>query len=339
MNEPAPDSRKLASGLPDPSWKAAFAELSLRSRVQWNASLQRLNTWRIGGQARCLVDVAEPEDLAKLLPFIAEYQVPWTLLGKGSNLLIPDETWPGIVIHLSGSFKHWVPSVEARTVQAGAALADVTFSQRCVELGWGGMEFLVGVPGTIGGAVAMNAGAHGGEVSDFLSQARWFDMRGQEHVASSEQAGFRYRHSHLNGRNGVVVTSATFELRESEPAQVRERLSQCLRFREDKQPRQPSCGSVFKNPPGDHAARLIEHSGLKGFCVGDAQVSLKHTNFIVNLGSARSADLEAVIREVQRRVFEQHGVSLEPEVQWLQPLPSETLPLLDEPETMSPKWV
>ncbi len=316
----------LAEAPDQAMWKEALEQLGLTSRLRWEAPLQRLNTWRIGGPATCLVDVATTDDLSRLLPFIAEHRIPWTLLGKGSNLLIPEDGWPGIVVHLAGDFKSLTLEPETRTVFAGAALADVTFAQRCQEPGWGGMEFLVGIPGTIGGAVAMNAGAHGGEVADFLQEAHWFDLSGRIHRTSSASAGFRYRHSHLNGREGIVVTGASFQLQESDAESVRRQLEHCLQFREERQPRQPSCGSVFKNPPGDYAARLIEASGLKGVCEGEAQVSEKHANFIINRGAAHATAVEALIAQVQEQVQAQQGVWLETEVQWLQPLPFETTP-------------
>jgi len=309
-----------------PGWRGALAELRLSSRLRWNESLKRLNTWRIGGVADCVVDVQTQDDLVRLLPFIREHRVPWAVIGKGSNLLVPDAGWRGIVLHLGKGFKDWKPLEAPRTVRVGAALADVTFAQRCIEPGWGGMEFLVGVPGTLGGAVAMNAGAHGGEVVDFLREVCWLDMDGVTHQAPVEAIEFRYRFSTLNARNGVVVTHATFELHESASAEVREQVEACLRFREEKQPRnQPNCGSVFKNPEGDHAARLIEASGLKGTVRGGMQISPLHANFIVNLGAGTAADALALMEQAQEQVFRDHGIRLEPEVQHLKALPFETL--------------
>ena len=313
-----------------PEWRTALAALRLHSRVRWDESLKRLNTWRIGGVADCVVDVQSLDDLAQLLPFIQKQRVPWTVIGKGSNLLVPDEGWRGLVLHLGKGFKDWVPLEAPQTVRVGAALADVTFAQRCIEPGWGGMEFLVGVPGTIGGAVAMNAGAHGGEIVDFLREVCWLDMGGNLRHAPAEAIEFHYRFSGLNACNGVLVTHATFELRESQPPEVRKQVDACLRFREEKQPRnQPNCGSVFKNPENDHAARLIEASGLKGAVRGGMQISSLHANFIVNRGEGTAADALALIEQAQERVFQDHGIRLEPEVQHLKPLPFETLvPLL-----------
>jgi len=304
-----------------------------------------------------LIDVVNVADLSFLLPFISKNRIPWFILGKGSNLLIPDTFWPGIILHLSGEFKSWEPlennnpSCNHNGVSAGAALADVTFAQRCVTQGWSGMEFLIGIPGTIGGAVAMNAGAHGGETAEFLVQAEWMDMAGNLHTSAREELEFRYRFSELNGNSGKIITRAVFQLQQTDPESVEKKLHECQQFRMAKQPyNQPSCGSVFKNPPGDFAARLIEDSGLKAKMCGAAQISpihaknppgdfaarliedsgLKakmcgaaqispiHANFIVNLGNATSADILALIDTVRETVFSKHSIYLEPEVQILQ---------------------
>ena len=148
-----------------PEWLEDLGKISLDSRLRRKESLKRFNTWRIGGVAECLIDVVNVQDLRLLLPFIRKNRIPWFIIGKGSNMLVPDKNWPGIILHLSGDFKSWEPievnyNSGEKKVSAGAALADVTFAQKCVPQGWGGMEFLIGIPGTIGGAIAMNAGAH-----------------------------------------------------------------------------------------------------------------------------------------------------------------------------------
>ncbi len=307
-----------------PEWLEALQKTPLTSRLRRKESLKRFNTWRIGGNAECLVDVVNVADLSLLLPFIRKHRIPWFILGKGSNLLIPDTYWPGIILHLSGEFRGWEPlegnsASEKNEVVAGAALADVTFAQRCVTRGWGGMEFLIGIPGTIGGAVAMNAGAHGGETAEFLKEAEWMDMEGNLHNSSRESLEFCYRYSELMGNYGRIITRAVFQLRESDPETVEKNLLECQQFRMEKQPyNQPSCGSVFKNPPGDYAARLIEASGLKGKILGGAQISPKHANFIVNNGSASSADILSLIDTARETVFINHSINLELEVQILQ---------------------
>ena len=307
-----------------PEWLEALQKTPLTSRLRRKESLKRFNTWRIGGNAECLVDVVNVADLSLLLPFIRKHRIPWFILGKGSNLLIPDTYWPGIILHLSGEFKGWEPlegnsASEKNEVVAGAALADVTFAQRCVTRGWGGMEFLIGIPGTIGGAVAMNAGAHGGETAEFLKEAEWMDMEGNLHNSPRERLEFCYRYSELMGNYGRIITRAVFQLLESDPETVEKNLLECQQFRMEKQPyNQPSCGSVFKNPPGDYAARLMESSGLKGKIRGGAQISPKHANFIVNNGGASSADILSLIDTARETVFINHSINLELEVQILQ---------------------
>ncbi len=300
-------------------WSQGLRKLPLSSRLRWNESLKRFNTWRIGGDAHCLINVENETDLALLLPLLVRGSVPWFLLGKGSNLLIPDCPWPGVILLLSGSFKLWKPLEDPCSVSAGAAMADVTFAQRCVTEGWSGMEFMIGIPGTIGGAVATNAGAHGGETADFLTGVRWMDLHGKFHHNRRDELHFQYRNSELDAKQGRIVTSAQFRLKPSDSESVRKTLYKCQSFRKKYQPHnQPSCGSVFKNPTGDHAARLIELSGLKGVTRGDAQISPKHANFIVNLGQAKAEDMLGLMELIQEKVLQDHGVELVPEVQILQ---------------------
>ena len=307
-----------------PEWLEYLEEIPLDSRLRRKESLKRFNTWRIGGAAECVIDVVNLKDLGILLPFIRKNRIPWFIIGKGSNLLVPDKTWPGIIIHLSGDFKCWEPIEEKfnsgkKRVTAGSALADVTFAQKCVSHGWGGMEFLIGIPGTIGGAIAMNAGAHGAETADFLDEIEWMDMDGILHSTPKDKLEFRYRYSELNGNLGKIITRAVLALNESDPETVEKKILECQQFRMDKQPyNQPSCGSVFKNPPGDYAARLIETSGLKGKIKGGAQISPKQANFIVNLGNASSDDILSLINTVRETVLRNYSIDLMPEVQILQ---------------------
>ena len=307
-----------------PEWLEDLEKIPLDSRLRRKESLKRFNTWRIGGVAECLIDVVNVQDLRLLLPYIRKYRIPWFIIGKGSNLLVPDKNWPGIILHLSGDFKSWEPIEEniysgKKKVSAGAALADVTFAQKCVPQGWGGMEFLIGIPGTIGGAIAMNAGAHGAETADFLEEIEWMDMEGNLHSTPREKLEFRYRFSELNGNFGRVITRAVLSLKESDPETVEKKILECQQFRMEKQPyNQPSCGSVFKNPPGDYAARLIEASGLKGKIKGGAQISPKQANFIVNLGKASSDDILSLINTARETVLRNYSIDLMPEVQILQ---------------------
>ena len=305
-------------------WLEDLEKIPLNSRLRRKESLKRFNTWRIGGTAEYVIDVLNIQDLRLLLKLIRKHRIPWFIIGKGSNLLVPDKNWPGIILHLTGDFKCWEPIDEnvksgEKKVFAGAALADVTFAQKCVPYGWGGMEFLIGIPGTIGGAIAMNAGAHGAETADFLEEIEWMDMEGDLHSTPKDKLEFSYRYSELNGNFGRIITSAVLSLNESDPETVEKRILECQQFRMEKQPyNQPSCGSVFRNPPGDHAARLIEASGLKGKIKGGAQISLKQANFIVNLGNASSDDILSLINTARETVLRNYSIDLIPEVQILQ---------------------
>ena len=307
-----------------PEWLVDLEKIPLNSRLRRKESLKRFNTWRIGGPAECVIDVKNLQDLRLLLRFIHKNSIPWFIIGKGSNLLVPDKTWPGIILHLSGEFKHWDPVEEnfnsrRKKVSAGAALADVTFAQKCVPYGWGGMEFLIGIPGTIGGAIAMNAGAHGSETADFIVEIEWMDMDGNLYSTPRDKLDFRYRYSEINGNFGRIITGAVLSLYESDPETVEKKILECQQFRMQKQPyNQPSCGSVFKNPPGDYAARLIEASGLKGKIRGGAQISPKQANFIINLGNASSNDILFLINTVRETVSRNYSIDLMPEVQILQ---------------------
>ena len=307
-----------------PEWLQDLKKIPLDSRLRIKESLKRFNTWRIGGTAECVVDVLNIKDLRLLLKSIRKYRIPWFIIGKGSNLLVPDKNWAGIILHLSGDFKCWKPLDEnvnsgEKKVFAGAALADVTFAQKCVRHGWGGMEFLIGIPGTIGGAIAMNAGAHGAETADFLEEIEWMDMEGNLHSTPKDKLEFSYRYSELNGNFGRIITRAVLSLNESDPETVEKKVLECQNFRKEKQPyNQPSCGSVFKNPPGDYAARLIEDSGLKGTIKGGAQISPKQANFIVNLGNASSDDILSLINTARETVLKNYSIDLMPEVQILQ---------------------
>ena len=308
-----------------PEWLEILRKVNLKSRLREKATLKRFNTWRIGGNADCLIDVVSVLDLSYLINFIREHNIPWFILGKGSNLLISDKNWTGIILHLSGDFKNWAasekinPSSNFIEVSAGAALSDVTFVQRCVNLGLGGMEFLIGIPGTIGGAVSMNAGAHGAETSKFLKEVEWMDLGGIIHTSGIKKLEFKYRFSELNGNYGKIITNAIFKMEKTDPKYIKEKISEYQNFRINKQPyNQPSCGSVFKNPPGENAARLIETSGLKGKTLGGAQISTIHSNFIVNLGEATSNDILSLIDIIREKVFKKYSINLELEVQILQ---------------------
>jgi UDP-N-acetylmuramate dehydrogenase len=297
-------------------WCDELAQRLRESRLQMEAPLRGLTTLRIGGPAECLVDVESEADLLELLAVVQNADVPCLVIGKGSNILIPDEGVRGVVVRLGRFFHEVVRQGESVTAKGGCVNA--RFVELCRGWGLGGMEFLIAVPGTIGGAIAMNAGAHKGETADFLRSVRCWRIG--EGIVDLDAASikFDYRSSPLRGQSGVVVLSGKFELQEYSANEIKERIDEFQAYRRETQPRDyPNCGSVFKNPPGDFAARLIEEAGLKGHRLGDAQVSEKHANFIVNRGGASRADVLALIDLIRERVYSLNQVELELELQVL----------------------
>ena len=286
-----------------------------------DAPLAPLTTLRIGGPADLLVVIESEGDLVRLAAGLAEEGLPYCVLGKGSNVLVPDSGLRGTVIRLGRAFADFRVEPDPDTVWGGAALANAAFVEHARLAGLGGLEFLVTVPGSIGGAIAMNAGAFGGEVSAHLCTVRLLDLNSRPLRPDTQGAAaftFSYRSSPLRGQFGRIVLGGSFRLARATDEQVQARKERHLAYRRDTQPREyPNCGSVFKNPPGDYAGRLIEQAGLKGRTIGGAQISEKHANFIVNRGGATCADVLALIDLMQRTVYDRTQVQLEPEVQML----------------------
>lgn len=288
---------------------AELRVLGLEPRL--DQSLAKLGFWRIGGPADLWVEVPSPAALAGVLALGA----PTTVVGNGSNLLVSDAGVRGIALRLAGELR------EARfgeedsrpVVTAGGGLANAVLLRRVEQRGLGGLAALAGVPGTVGGAIRLNAGTALGEIGARVLRVELLLPGGVSQTLQAEDLEFRYRHARLPP--GAVVCSATLRLDTDGVEAERARVADHLARRKATQPLDlPSCGSVFKNPPGDHAGRLIESVGLKGARAGGAQISDKHANFIVNLGDARAADVLALIRLARDTVHARTGVVLEPEV-------------------------
>lgn len=301
---------------------AAAAELAAacRGTVTEQASLAELTTLRVGGPARILVEADHESDLAAVGRACLEHGLPWAVVGRGSNLLVADEGWPGVVVVLGRSFRgvEFVPSGGDRTlVVVGGAEPLPALAHAVAGEGLDGLAWAAGVPGTLGGAVRMNAGAHGGEVADTLVEADVVRLRtGSRETWPVQALGFTYRHSELP--DDAVVVGGMFSLVAGEPDAVRDAVAEVRQWRRDHQPiNLPNCGSVFTNPDGDSAGRLIDASGCKGLRVGGATVSDLHANFIVTERDARAADVRQLVLEVRRRVLDDHGVDLRPEVAML----------------------
>jgi UDP-N-acetylmuramate dehydrogenase len=268
-------------------------------------------SWRVGGPAERFYQPADLDDLALFLAGLPEDE-PLRWLGLGSNLLVRDGGIRGTVVFTLGALDE-LHRVGEQGLYAGAGVTCAKVARAAARAGLIGAEFLAGIPGTLGGALAMNAGAFGGETWSLVASVETLDRHGVRHRRTAEDYQVGYRSVQSPRQEWFVAAELVLEPGDVMAAQAR--IKELLARRGATQPtQQPSCGSVFRNPPGDHAARLIEAAGLKGLRRGDAQVSEKHANFIVNLGAARAADIEALIHEVQNRVQATHGVRLETEV-------------------------
>lgn len=269
-------------------------------------------SFHIGGPAELMAQPQSEAELQSLLLKAAEAAVPVTLVGNGSNLLVRDKGIRGLVIKLGSMLRDIKVSGNVLTFGSGVSLAQA--SKKAAELGLSGMEFAVGIPGSIGGAVYMNAGAYDGEMSKVVKSVRVMDAAGEVCELSAGELDFGYRHSALQG-SSKIVTSVTVELAAGDKQAIAEKMADFSNRRITKQPLElPSAGSMFKRPPGYFAGTLIDQTGLKGYTVGGAQVSTKHAGFVVNIGGATAADVLQLISDVQAKVFAAHGVHLEPEV-------------------------
>ena len=281
------------------------------TRVRRREPLSRHTSWHVGGPAEVFFNPRDRTELATFLRGLpAEVPVYW--IGLGSNLLVRDGGIPGVVISTHGTLDSLVRLSET-VVRAEAGVACARIARQCIKWGLGPAEFFAGIPGTLGGALAMNAGAFGGETWRHVLTVETIDRRGAEHLRQASEYRVGYREvSAPAPEEWFVAATLGFEHR---PGAHAGEVQALLARRKESQPiGEWSCGSVFTNPPGDHAARLIETAGLKGYRIGDASVSLKHANFIINHGTARAADLERLIEHVRSTVERVHGVSLHPEV-------------------------
>jgi UDP-N-acetylmuramate dehydrogenase len=282
----------------------------LRGRLLANHALKDLTWFRVGGPAQILFMPEDEADLAYLLERLRP-DVPVSPVGLGSNLIVRDGGVPGVVVRLGRGFAGI--AIEGDRVRAGAAVPDVKVAQAAQEAGIGGLAFLRGIPGAIGGALRMNGGAYGRETKDVLVEARGVDRQGRAHVFSNADMGFAYRHSGVP--EGVIFTQALFSGASADPQTINADMQAITEKRESTQPvKSRTGGSTFKNPPGQKAWELIDQAGCRGLKLGDAQVSEMHCNFLINLGNATAADIEGLGELVRSRVKESSGVELEWEI-------------------------
>jgi UDP-N-acetylmuramate dehydrogenase len=301
----------------DPGF-AAGVRAAVRGEVRESEPLARYSTYRIGGPATVVLP-SSAEDVATAIRMAHEAGVPWFALGLGSNILLPDEGLDALVVRLGKGLDRLERDGDRWIV--GAGLPAPLAARRTAAAGYAGLHIFVGVPGTVGGGVYMNAGCHGGDWSEVVESVTVVDQAGRDSVVSRSEVPFTYRRSGLDGR---VVVEAAVRLRQEEQPRLDEQITEMFEWRQSGTPfNQPCCGSVFKNPAGPSwkreggprtAGQLIEAAGLKGFRVGAAEVSPMHANYFVNTGSATAADVRGLIEQVQRRVEGEFGALLEPEV-------------------------
>jgi UDP-N-acetylmuramate dehydrogenase len=282
----------------------------LRGRLVANQSLAELTWFRVGGPAQVLFMPNDEDDLAYFLANLPS-DVPVTVVGLGSNLIVRDGGVAGVVIRLGRGFGD--VGVEGLTMRVGAAVPDVKVARTAQESGLSGLSFLRGIPGGIGGALRMNGGAYGRETKDALIEARAVDRSGKVHRLSNADMGFSYRHCRVP--DDFIFTQATFRAERGDPAVIAAEMDKITEAREATQPvKSRTGGSTFKNPPGQKAWQLIDAAGCRGLSVGDAQVSELHCNFLINLGKATAANIETLGETVRQRVKEHSGVELEWEI-------------------------
>lgn len=281
-----------------------------RGRLTADAPLSQVTWFRVGGNAEVLFRPADAEDLAEFLAALPA-EVPVTVIGVASNLLVRDGGVPGVTIRLGRGFADI--GAEGNRLTVGAAALDLNVATVARDSGVAGLEFLSGIPGTIGGALRMNGGAYGREIADVLVAAQAVDREGEMLTFSAEQMGFTYRHS--AAPDDCIFTGAVLEGEPGEVLEIARRMADIADKRADSQPiRSRTGGSTFKNPEGFKAWELIDRAGCRGLTLGGAQVSEKHCNFLINTGNATASDLESLGEEVRRRVLETSGVTLEWEI-------------------------
>ena len=277
-----------------------------------NEPLAEHCTFKIGGPARVFVAPQEEEQLCKAILLCTDLRLPYYLLGNGSNILFADEGWSGVILDTS-ALKSSIQR-EGCTLRAGAGTLLSSLCREALRAGLTGLEFAYGIPGTVGGAVYMNAGAYGGELKDVLTRVRYLNQEGQIVCAEAAELDLSYRHS-IFEENGGCILSAEFRLTPGDPAEIQAKMEDLMGRRRDKQPLdKPSAGSTFKRPAGAFAGALIDQCGLRGYRHGGAAISEKHCGFVVNLGGASCADVLALCDEVRDIVQEKTGYLLEKEI-------------------------
>ncbi len=285
---------------------------SIAEIVRFNEPMSEHTTFKIGGPADYFVSVTKESEVHNVISWAKESNVPYMIIGNGSNMLVSDKGIRGLVIEVGKNFANIRCEGEKIYAQAGALLSRV--AKMAMNESLIGMEEISGIPGTIGGAVYMNAGAYGGEISSCIDTVKYLDSDGEIKTVTAEECHFGYRTSIFEAGDKIVL-SVVFSLKKGNPVEIKEKMADYTNRRKTKQPLAfPSAGSTFKRPEGHFAGALIENAGLKGFTIGNAQISELHAGFVINLGGATAEDVMGVIRHAQKVVKEKYDVFLEPEI-------------------------
>ena len=285
-----------------------------------NVDGKRLCSFHVGGVVRVVAKPESAKQLVALYDFLDGNGIENIILGKGSNVLISDKGYDGVVVSLSKCSSVDFDITDEKSIVAGAGASMMKLANFAQQNGLSGLEFAHGIPGTVGGGVYMNAGAYGGEISQVLTSCLVFDREsGELFLAYGTQCDFSYRHSVFMDNKNLIVVFATFKLKSDDPEAIKARMAEMRTKRGASQPLEfPSAGSTFKRPEGHFAGKLIEDCGLKGYTVGGAQVSEKHAGFVINRGVATADDIKAVVEHVQKTVKERFDVSLECEIEFVE---------------------
>ncbi|MBE9520501.1 MAG: UDP-N-acetylmuramate dehydrogenase [Proteobacteria bacterium] len=292
-----------------------------QGEILWDSPMSRFSSLKVGGPAEAILFAKSLAELKKLIGWLHENDICWRVIGRGSNILVSDNGLPGVVIFLAGEFAGFETldssalsgDRDAVKIRAGGGCLLPKLVHHCITSGLAGLEFAVGIPGSVGGAVVMNAGGWDHEIGELIDSAVVMDNNGVISTVRQEDLGLTYRQWGMAPE--TILLSATFLLAKGDPQIIE---AESRRYQQSRKQKQPlglaSAGSFFKNPPGQPAGRLIEEVGLKGYRIGDAMISEQHANFIVNTGKASASDIISLMQEAQAKVFERFGIKLEPEV-------------------------
>lgn len=292
-------------------FKKGLQEVISSSSFMVDEPMKNHTSLKIGGPADYFIIPQNPEEIRKLLAFTRKEFIPLFVFGGGTNLLVSDKGIRGITVKINKPFR--TLNIKGTRLKAGAGFPLPQLALKAARAGLSGLEFAGGIPGNSGGAAIINAGAYGNSMADIITSIKVLTWQGEERVIPARELEFGYRHSNLLRENWIVM-EISLRLVEGDYGKIRSRMEELLEHRRQNHPQEPSAGSVFRNPPGEHAGKLIEGAGCKGLGVGDARVSHRHANFIVNLGNSSYTDYLKVINMVRDRVHQKFGIFLEPEI-------------------------